>query len=213
MNIRCFKKTLSAFIAIVCFAAAAVRAEENKGGMTREQAEGFARDISRVSRQAVVPAVHGAVNNSAAAYWALWDLLNDLSARQKAGGKPEPDADLVETNLRLRMRGDYGKLCSFSGTCKEYPGDKEFSKAAQYACKDIKAYAAGFKGSRNFAEKRHRAKIERLLENARDRAMFSLRPTRETGVQAPPPAAGEEKYLQLSLRKKQGEKYMFPPWP
>lgn len=205
---------LTAFIAIVCFAPAAVRAEENKSGMTREQAEGFAKDVSLVSRQAVVPAVHKAVNNSAAAYWALWDLVNDLSDRQKAGGKPEPDQELVETNMRLRMRGDHGKLCSkFSGVCKEYPGDREFSKATLYACKDVKAYAAGFKTAQNFAEKRHRGKIERLLENARDRAMFSLRPTRETSIQAPPPTAGEEKYIQLSLQKKQGEKFTFPPWP
>ncbi len=205
---------LTASIAIVFFTPAAVLAEENKSGMTREQAEGFAKDISLVSRQAVLPAVHGAVNNSAAAYWALWDLVNDLSARQKAGGKPEPDANLVETNMRLRMRGDYGKLCSkFSGNCKEYPGDREFSKATQYACKDIKAYAAGFKAAQNFAKKLHRAKIERLLESARDRAMFSLMPTRETSLQTPPPTAGEDKYIQLSLQKKQGEKFTFPPWP
>ncbi len=205
---------LTAFTALVCFVPAAVRAEENKSGMTREQAEGFAKDISLVSRQAVLPAVNGAVNNSAAAYWALWDLVNDLSAHQRAGGKPAPAPDLVETNMRLRMRGDYGKLCSrFSGNCKEYPGDREFSKATQYACKDIKAYAAGFKTPQNFAEKRHRAKIERLLENARDRSMFSLRPTRETSLQAPPPTAGEEQYIQLSLQKKQGEKFTFPPWP
>ncbi len=205
---------LTALVAIVFFTPAALRAEENKSGMNREQAEGFAKDLSLVARQAVLPAVDAAVNNSAAAYWALWDLLNDLSARQKAVGKPGPDQGLVETNMRLRMRGDYGKLCSkFSGNCKEYPGDKEFGKATQYACKDIKVYAAGFKTAQNFAAKLHRAKIERLLESARDRAMFSLIPTRKTSIQAPPPAAGEEKYIQLSLQKKQGDKFTFPPWP
>ncbi|MCX5792616.1 MAG: hypothetical protein NTY45_10470 [Elusimicrobia bacterium] len=209
------KIILTTFSAAMLFAPAAVRAQDDKGKMSREQAEHFAKTITEFSVNGVVrPSLNKVMDNASACAWALWDLTNDLSARLKAGKEPEPDAEFVETNIRLRMRNDYGKLCSkFAGNCKEYPGDAEFAKATQYASKDIRAYVAGFKTAQNFAKKPHRGKIENFLESARERAMFSLMMTHNTSIQATPPTPEEARYLQLALEKKQGDKFSFPPWP
>ncbi len=209
------KIVLAAGLAAALFAPAAAGAQEDKGKLTREQAEGFAKEIAGFTvKKVALPAVNTAVNTVAAGYWALWDLVNDLSAQRKNGGKADPDPGLVDTAIRLRMRSDSGSLCSkFGGSCKDYPGDAEFAKAVKLASGDIKAYAAGFKTAQNFAKKRHRDRIDKFLESARARVVFSLPMTRNPGVQVPPPSPGEAKYIQLSLEKKQGDKFSFPPWP
>ena len=205
------------FAAVLLCAPALCRAEVTKDNMTKEQAEGIARMVSmpaaEIIRPAVIKAVSDALQVANAADWALWDLLNGMAALQKAGKTPEPDAALLETYIRLRMRCNTGELCrKGGGSCKEYPGGVEFAKAVQYALKDVKAYAAGLKGKSPLS-KRHRLLIGNSIDSARRRAAFSLRITGDNDRQPTPPTPGEAHYLKLALDKKQGSRFTQPPWP
>lgn len=202
----------------VSFAAALIGvstacAEENKGGITREQAEGIAVMVTRPVTEVIVPAVNNAMAEAAAASWALWDLINGLSEQQKAGKKPEPDLALVGTYIRLTMRCAPADLCLRQGAaCKEYPGDADFLKAARMAEKNIKEYAAGQK-NQSLLKPLHRGRITGFMDTARKRVIFSLPLTKSTIARPTPPSPEEDKYLKLALEKKKGPKYAFPPWP
>ena len=155
---------------------------------------------------------YDAVRSNNAAAWALWDLLNGLAAQQKEGRSPEPDLSLVGTYIRLRMRCSTAELCRRGGACKEYPGDAEFTKAAQAARKELKAFAAGLKGVSPLTRQR-RARAESILETARRRAIFPLLYGRATSPEPSPAGPGEERYRGLALAKKQGSAFTQPPWP
>lgn len=188
-------------------------AGEGKAGITREQAEGIAVLVTRPVTEVIIPAVNNAMAETAAASWALWDLVNGLSDQQKAGKKPEPDLALVGTYIRLTMRCASGDLCSRPGAaCKEYPGDAEFLKAARMAGKNIKEYAAGQK-NQSMLKPLHRGRITGFMDTARKRMIFSQPLTKDTTARPTPPTPEEDKYLQLALEKKKGPKYAFPPWP
>lgn len=201
---------LSALAAAAIFSQPA-GAEEGK--ITKEQAEGIARLVTRPVIEVVVPAVNNAMAEAAAASWALWDLISGLEEQRKAGKPPEPDPELVETYIRLAMRCAPGDLCSRPGAaCKEYPGDADFLKAARLAGKNIKGYAAVQK-DRSLLKPLHRGRITGFMDTARKRAVFSLPLTKNTIARPTPPTPEENKYLQLALEKKKGPKYAFPPWP
>lgn len=204
---------LLTFAAALFCAAPGAGAEEGKSGITREQAEGIAVLVTRPVTEAIVPAVNKAMAETAAASWALWDLIDGLSGQQKAGKKPEPDTVLVETYIRLAMRCSPGDLCLRQGAaCKEYPGDAEFLKAARMAGKNIKDYAAGQK-DQSLVKPLHRGRITGFMDTARKRAVFSQPLTKDTTARPTPPTPEEDKYLKLALEKKTGPKYAFPPWP
>ena len=205
------------FSTALLFAPALGRAEVTRDNMTQEQAEGIARMVSMPAVEIIRPAVMQVVSNtlhiSNAVNWALWDLLNGMTTMQKAGKAPAPDAALVETYIRLRMRCNTGELCrKGGGSCKEYPADREFAMAIQYGLPEVKAYAAGLKGKSPLL-KQHRLHIGNSLDTARKRAIFQLRTTGDADRQPTPPAPGEAKYLQLALAKKQGAQFTQPPWP
>lgn len=210
--------TMKKFPRLLIFAAALLgafpaAAEEGKAGITREQAQGIAVLVTRPVTEVIVPAVNSAMAEAAAASWSLWDLVNGLSDRQKAGKKPEPDLGLVETYLRLTMRCAPGDLCSRPGAaCKEYPGDADFLKAARMAAKNIKEYAAGQK-NQSLLKALHRGRITGFMDTARKRMIFPLPLTKDTTARPSPPTPEENKYLRLALEKKKGSKYAFPPWP
>jgi len=192
---------------------AAVRAEEPKPGITKEQALGIADMVMRPVHEVIVPAVDNAMTTAAAASWTLWDLTSGLDRQQKAGKKPEADLRLVETYIRLLMRNNSGDLCLLRGSrCKAYPGDADFAKMAQTAEKDINKYAAGLK-TQSPLKKQHRDRIQAFMSTARSRALFSLPLTRETTVRTPPASAEEAGYIKMASEKKKGTSYTFPPWP
>ena len=191
--------------------------EMTRDNMTNEQAEGIADLVSRPAREIIRPAVLKAVFDamqwSNAASWALWDLANGLAVQQKAGKKPEPDAGLVETNIRLRMRCNTGDLCLKRGApCKVYPRGADFDGAAQAAFKELKSYAAGLKGRSPLAREQ-RMRMEGLLETARKRVLFPLPQSGDMDTRPSPATPGEEDYLRFALENKKGDKFTPPPWP
>jgi hypothetical protein len=212
-------KFIPLLIAAAMLCAAAAGAEDQKNNITQEQANGIAEMITRPVREVVKPAadkagkdLYDALISQYASSWALWDLLNGLSDQQKAARKPEPDPDLVETYLRLRMRCNTADLCPGNSACKAYPGDKDFARMTQAAASEIKIYAAGFRGKSPLMP-RHRARIENILETARKRTIFSLKMTRRTNVDPASATPAEEKYRQLALEKREGSEFKQPPWP
>lgn len=201
------------FSALAAAALFSLPASAEEGKITREQAEGIAGLVTRPVIEVVLPAVNNAMAETAAASWALWDLIRGLEEQRKAGKPPEPDPALVETYIRLAMRCAPGDLCLRQGApCKEYPGDAEFLKAARLAGKNIKGYAAVQK-DQYLLKPLHRGRISGFMDTARKRAIFSLPLTKETTARPTPPTPEEDKYLQLALEKKKGPKYAFPPWP
>lgn len=201
------------FAASIFCPTAPAGAQENQQGLTREQAERIADLVSRPAREVIKPAVDNAVNTVAAASWALWDIMNGMDRQQKAGEKPDPDQGLVEIRIRLTMRCASGQLCLRQGSsCKAYPRDSDFAKAAFMARTDIKTYAAKHKG-KSLYSKQHTDRIAGFMETARKKMIFSLPMTRETTVQPSPATPGETKYIQLAEKKKKGPNFTFPPWP
>ena len=199
--------------ASLCVAATG-RAEEQKPGLTREQALGIADLVTRPVREVIVPAVDNSMTTACASSWALWDLANGLLDQQKAGKKPAAEPRLVETYIRLAMRNTSGDLCLSAGSpCKAYPGDADFAKMAQAALKEINKYAAGLKPDQSPLKRQHRDRIQGFMNTARSRGLFSLPMTRETTVRPTPPNPEEAGYIRMAAEKKKGASYTFPPWP
>lgn len=207
-------KNSAIFAAAILSGALMCRAAEGDGKMTQKQAEGFAQQLTAPVQQAVIPKVNEAVETTNASAWALWDLLQDLSEKRKAGGKAVPDLGLVETSIRLRMRLTTGMLC-FGTTCKAYPGDGDFGRAAKYSQKKIAAFVSKLKPGEDLLKKQHRDDITYFIERGRKRMISLLHVTfnLKQAPQATPMTPGEDKYRLMSLEKKQGSKLIYPPWP
>ncbi len=213
------KYSIAAALACALLFSGPAAAEDQRKNISQEQANGIAEMLTRPVREVVKPAadkagkdLYEALQYSNGASWALWDLVNGLAAQQKAGGVPKPDLNLIETYIRLRMRCNTADLCLRNSTCKAYPGDGEFAKAAQLALRDIKTYTAGLKGKSPLT-RQHRMRLDNFLETARKRVLFSLKTTRELNVDPTPATPAEEAYRQAALNKRQGPKFTQPPWP
>ncbi|OIO03267.1 MAG: hypothetical protein AUJ51_04705 [Elusimicrobia bacterium CG1_02_56_21] len=158
--------------------------------------------VTRPVKEVILPAVNNAVAAARASVLSLKDLLRGLAEQQKSGGKPDPDILLVETFIRLTMRCNTGDLClKFSSSCKAYPEDKDFKKAAEAAYKEIKAYADRLKG-RSPEIPPHNARIRKYMEKARKRMVFSLPLARKEGAAPGPETQTEAEYLQEAGKKK-----------
>ena len=207
-------RILTALVVSIFSGAAAGRAAEGDNKLTPQQAQGFARQLVAPVQQAVIPGVNETVETTNASSWALWDLIQDLSAKRKTGAKPVPDLGLVETSIRLRMRLTTGMLCS-GATCKAYPGDGDFARAAKYSQKKIQTFVSKLKPDENLLTKTRRDDITYFIERGRKRMIKNLHVTfnLKQPPQATPMTPGEDKYRQLSLEKKQGSKLVYPPWP
>jgi len=209
-------------ILFCCLAAAQVSAgDAGDKKISQAQVQGVAGQLLQPVRSGVMPAVskagqdlYEAQQYSNGAAWALWDLVKDISEKRKHGAKAEPDAGLIETYIRLRMRCNTADLCMKPGpSCKEYPGDADLSRAAHKAGADIKTYLSRMDFGEDPLKRQHRMRIESCLETARKRALFSLRKSASRDPRPPAPAPVEIKYRELALKKKQGDRFVEPSWP
>ncbi|MBI5744966.1 MAG: hypothetical protein HY952_10510 [Elusimicrobia bacterium] len=199
----------------------AASAEDAKPVIDKQQATEIARQITLPAIQVLKPAadkagkdLHEALQFSNGASWALWDLIRDLSVKRKSGAKPEPDAALAETYVRLRMRCNTGDLCPRHGAgCKAYPPVESLAAAARNACTEIKKFMAKLPVNEDPALRHNRTRIENFLETARLRAAFAMPGSK--GKDPLPPAAttAELKYRDLALKKRDGNHFSQPPWP
>jgi hypothetical protein len=161
--------------------------------------------------------------------WVLWDMLQDLRHKKRAGqAKSEPDAVLVDTYIRLRMRCNTGDL-AFRGmgsitSSKFYPQDEDFSRAAKEALEDIRRRAVSWGARQDPLELKLRAAVQSVLETARHKMVFRLRKhATDTGKadDPTPPTPNEQAYIQKVLDMKQSSRYAsqkylgytLPPWP
>ena len=205
----------------VAAAAPALAGDSGEKKIGQAQARGIAEQLMLPVRSGVMPAVNKAGQDlyeaqqySNGASWALWDLVKDISEKRKHGAKAEPDAGLIETYMRLRMRCNTADLCMKPGpSCKEYPGDADFSRAAKTAGADIRAYLSRMDFGEDPLKRQHRMRIESCLETARKRALFSLPRSASRNPRPSAPAPAEIKYRELALKKKQGNRFLEPSWP
>ena len=191
------------FSGAVCVHAAGTE-NKKQNPLTQQQAEALARQMVipavAVSTRAI-SSVQDSLKTAKAADLALWDLLNGLLVKMKAGKKKlRPDKALIETYLRLRMRGNTGELVWKGVTASKtrlYPEDRNFEAAAGEAELALTGYLSSLKSGKYPSQKYHKTAIERLLDTVRKKIIFR-RPYGPDGSQPEPtpPAPGETSYLE-----------------